>query len=171
MSTSSDSPRKSTSTSKYEINSFYDPDFTVEISNRMRVPDKISVLPDVEISEDQRDRLTSGQRGKGSVDWMHVPEKIVLVEGGKPAAGRDPLPEVKLESSILGDDPMSQESIQLMTPPRNLTLNEHPYPSVEPEDDLIAHKNRNQAFNRNQKHDVSFAYVSLVIFFSVSCLQ
>lgn len=118
----------------FEPNAFYDPDFTVEISNRMRVPDKISVLPGTAIDEDQRDRLTTNVKGKGSTDWMRVPDRIIVQGNNHFEEGRDVLPEHKLEKSILGEDPIRGPQ-QLMTPPRNLTLNEHPYPSVEPDDD------------------------------------
>ena len=153
MSTPSDSPHKN---NVYDVNRVYDPDFTVEISNRMRVPDKISAHPDVEISADQRDRLTSGHVGKGSVDWMHVPDRILLVGGDRHVSGREQLPEMKLESSIFEDDQITSNSIQLMTPPRNLTLNDHQYPSVEPEDEQAVLKARNQSIRTK---DVSFASV------------
>lgn len=119
----------------FEGNAFYDPDFTVEISKRMRVPEKISVLPGTAVESDQSDRLTSNMKGKGSSDWMRVPDRIIVQGNNRFEEGRDVLPEHKLESSILGEDPI-KGPVQLMTPPRNLTLNEHLYPSVEPDSDV-----------------------------------
>jgi len=133
----SPSPNKRTvPVGAYDNNAFYDPDFTIEISNRMRVPDKISVLPDSEIPlADQRDRLTTGNKGKGSGEWMHVPDRILVMGGNKHAAGHEPLPEMKLESSILGDDHYNGDAVvQMMTPPRNITLNDPNYPTIEEDD-------------------------------------
>ena len=132
----------------FDGSSFYDPEFTTEISNRMRVPDKISVIADVESSEllsqaDQRDRLTVNAKGKGSHDWMRVPERIMVAGNDKHVAGETPLPEAKLESTICGDDRFKESinnTIQMMTPPRTLTMNDHRYPAVDEDDDTIARK-------------------------------
>lgn len=109
---------------------FYDPDFTVEISNRMRVPDKISVLPEDEL-ERQKDRLEGGKSGKGTADWMRVPDRIIVAGGDKHLEGHNMLPEMKLESSVLADDPFLTQTVQMMTPPRSIHLNQHPYPSID----------------------------------------
>lgn len=100
------------------------------------MPDKISAHPGTEIGEDQRDRLTSNVKGKGSTDWMRVPDRILVQGNNHFGEGRDVLPEHKLERSILGEDPIKSH-VQSMTPPRNLTLNDHQYPSVEPDDDDV----------------------------------
>ena len=50
-------------------------------------------------------------------------------------SGREPLPELKLENSMIGmsGDYASSDtnSVQLSTPPHTLTLNEHIFPTVE----------------------------------------
>jgi len=121
----------------FDGTTFYDPDFTVEISNRMRVPEKISVLPEEDMTTpvDQKDRLTQGSKGKGSNDWMRVPDRILVAGGDKHVAGTASMPEMKLESSILGDDDLNllSETVQMMTPPRTISLNQHQYPSIDEE--------------------------------------
>jgi hypothetical protein len=101
----------------------------------MRVPDKISILPEEEMANrlDQKDRLTQGSKGKGSTDWMRVPERILVAGGDKHVAGRELLPESKIESSTFGDDDLNllSQTVQMMTPPRTITLNQHQYPSLD----------------------------------------
>ena len=50
-------------------------------------------------------------------------------------SGREPLPELKLENSMIGmsGDYTSNDSnsVQLSTPPHTLTLSEHTFPTVE----------------------------------------
>ena len=50
-------------------------------------------------------------------------------------SGREPLPELKLENSMIGmsGDYTTSESVpvQLTTPPHTLTLSEHIFPTVE----------------------------------------
>lgn len=60
--------------------SFYDPDFTVEISNKMRVPDKISVH-----SGDDHHQVRNGhhQNPREANDWMQVPDRILVAGGDK----------------------------------------------------------------------------------------
>ena len=129
------SPSHRNAPNTFDGTTFYDPDFTVEISNRMRVPDKISVLPEEEMGShgDQAERLTQGSKGKGSVDWMKVPDRIIVAGGDKHIAGRTPLPESKLESTMLGDDDLHllSQTVQMMTPPRTISLNQHQYPSID----------------------------------------
>jgi len=109
------------------------------------VPDKISVHGDH--SDEHRDRSQMnavhngggggrhGLNGKVDNDWMQVPDRILVAGGDKYMSGRTAMPEMRLESSILGEN-MMNEQVQLMTPPRHLTLNEHAYPSVEPEKEM-----------------------------------
>ena len=139
----------------FDGTTFYDPDFTVEISNRMRVPDKISILPEEEMAtrSDQKERLTQGSKGKGSVDWMRVPERILVAGGDKHVAGRQFLPESKIESSILGDDELHllSQTVQMMTPPRTISLNQHQYPSID--DDNNKRVNRSASTSTRKSRD------------------
>lgn len=140
----------------FDGTAYYDPDFTVEISNKMRVPDKISLMNDGDGSgsdRDSRDRYTSNRHDPN--DWMHVPDRILVAGGDKYAAGRAPLPEMKLESSMLGEDVHTD---QMMTPPRHLTLNDHKYPSVEPENDLNSLESE-KSYNKNRTKEINFSPV------------
>jgi len=134
-------------TNGFDGTSYYDPDFTVEISNRMRVPDKISILPD---GQDNHNERNGYPKTNESNEWMRVPERILVAGGDKYAAGRPAPPEMKLESSIHGEN-LINEHVQLMTPPRHLTLNEHSYPTVEPENDLNLSDSELKSSNRHVK--------------------
>jgi hypothetical protein len=168
MSGSSSSPvPRSAAAPAFDGSTFYDPDFTVEISNRMRVPDKISVLNDddmINITDGQKDRLTSHAKGKGSNEWMRVPERILVAGNDSHIAGIQPPPELKLENTIRGDDQYTADignTIQMMTPPRVLSLSDHAYPSVtdpddeEDSDDVIASKRRSNVRGSGLKQNQS----------------
>ena len=69
---------------------------------------------------------------------MRVPERILVAGNDKHVAGIQPLPELRIESSIRGEDQYAADvgnTIQMMTPPRVLSLSDHAYPSVQDEDD------------------------------------
>lgn len=133
----------------FDGSSFYDPDFTVDISNRMRVPDKLSVHDD-----DHNSRVPPINPKDGN-DWMRVPDRILVAGGDKYTAGRTTIPEMKLEPSMMGD-PHMQEHVQLMTPPRHLTLNEHEYPSVEVENDLNLFQNEAKSASKKRNRELNF---------------
>jgi len=102
----------------------YDPDFTAEISTKMRVPDKISVIPGVELRESKIEKSQFNgdnlQQVKEKLNYMHVPDRILVVGGNKHIAGREPyLKEKGGEDSYNFDD-----DIELQTPPNVLTLND-----------------------------------------------
>lgn len=126
-----------------------DPDYAVEISNKMRVPDRISVL------EDQEMQLTLQENGTGLLDpaivsiqnnlppksmadeeedrkkigrWMQVPDRILVAGNEQHIGGRDPLPETRLDPSYSRS--FTEPPVELMTPPRTLTLQDHAYPGV-----------------------------------------
>uniref|UniRef100_A0A0A9XTT4 Transport and Golgi organization protein 11 n=1 Tax=Lygus hesperus TaxID=30085 RepID=A0A0A9XTT4_LYGHE len=103
-----------------EVDHFYDPNFTAEISQKMRVPKRINVdgvsdLPNV---------------GRPEAHWMpaeklemFVPEKIV-VAGGDEYHGIKPITtrEMSLDNTIMPREPPS--SIRVQTPPRVLTIDQ-----------------------------------------------
>jgi len=104
---------------------YYDPDFTEEISTKMRVPQRLSVI-DPEMSKPIE---TIGEPHiHTNTLFMHVPDRILIGGGGEHFEGRDPLPEAKLERNIFESEP-----IQLMTPPRTLTLDSHSFPDIPAE--------------------------------------
>lgn len=61
---------------------------------------------------------------------MHVPERIVVIGGEKLASTREPFPEMRLESLLMGDFGKNNQ-IDLPTPPSTLTLEEMS-PKVDP---------------------------------------
>uniref|UniRef100_A0A0A9XND1 Transport and Golgi organization protein 11 n=1 Tax=Lygus hesperus TaxID=30085 RepID=A0A0A9XND1_LYGHE len=112
-----------------EVDHFYDPNFTAEISQKMRVPKRINVdgvsdLPNV---------------GRPEAHWMpaeklemFVPEKIVVADehmsdfmnGGDEYHGIKPITtrEMSLDNTIMPREPPS--SIRVQTPPRVLTIDQ-----------------------------------------------
>jgi len=149
---SASSPTRRGTNNGFDGTSYYDPDFTVEISNRMRVPDKISLLPEGMNHTDRNGYPKTSE----SNEWMRVPERILVAGGDKYAAGRPAPPEMKLESSIHGEN-FNNEHVQLMTPPRHLTLNEHSYPTVEPENDLNLSDSELKSSNRSHAKTINFS--------------
>ncbi|KAI1290338.1 Transport and Golgi organization protein 11 [Halotydeus destructor] len=142
------------STGGFDGTAYFDPDFTVEISNKMRVPSKISVAPDDNQSRNEHNM----DNARDNNDWMRVPERILVAGGDKYASGRPPPPEMKLESLMHGNN-FHSEPVQLMTPPRHLTLNDHQYPTVEPENDLSSSEAERKYYKTPTK-DVNFSPVT-----------
>jgi len=103
----------------------YDPDFTAEISTKMRVPDKISVMPGVELRESKIEKSQfngdSLQPVKDKLNYMHVPDRILVVGGNKHVAGREPY---LVENRVNEDLHNFDDDIELKTPPNVLTLND-----------------------------------------------
>jgi hypothetical protein len=77
MSSSANSPNHRFSGT---IDSFYDPEFTADISNKMRVPNKIILndgsLNDPAIIAAKKQTINSME---DKSFWMHVPERICLI--------------------------------------------------------------------------------------------
>lgn len=114
-----------------DVDSFCDPEFTADISNKMRVPQRISV-----IDHDQRNTIEDLDHpmmlDNDASLYMHVPDKILITGAGHRAGMEDVLPEARLEESVLQN---IEEAVHLSTPPRCLTLDAHSFPSVEEEGD------------------------------------
>lgn len=111
--------------SNYESSTnHYDPDFTAEISTKMRVPEKISVIPGVELRESKIERSQfngdSLQPVKDKLNYMHVPDRILVMGGNKHKAGREPY-LVEKDTEELHN---FEDEIGLKTPPNVLTLND-----------------------------------------------
>ena len=74
MSSANNSPNKRYSS---PIDTFYDPEFTTQISNKMRVPERIQVVEngfdDPAIIAAKKQTNSSGKQM-----WMHVPERILV---------------------------------------------------------------------------------------------
>lgn len=112
-----------------DYDAFYDPDFTAEISNKMRVPHRISIID----QESEKDLDTALARDKANERTlaMHVPDRILVRGGNQHVEGRDPLPETRLEKSL----EHQPEPILLSTPPHSLKLDMHAYPAIDAEDE------------------------------------
>lgn len=128
---------------------YYDAQFTEEISNKMRVPEKIlPVSPETfaSIKSANEELPAIPIDPKNPNEWMRVPERILVAGGEKHMAGHKQILEAKLESAFLGEDPLPRVSATtaMMTPPRTITLQDHQYPTVDPDDDesyLVASNN------------------------------
>ena len=74
MSSANNSPNKRYSS---PIDTFYDPEFTTQISNKMRVPERIQV---VENGFDDPAIIAAKKQtnSSGNQMWMHVPERILV---------------------------------------------------------------------------------------------
>ena len=115
-----------------EPDSFYDPNFTLDINKRMRVPKSIRV------SGDYTDDDAAGTNGSG---WnqvvstekfeMHVPDRILVVGQEQHVGTRAPPREITLENAVL---PPEQGMVRVQTPPRILTLDNHYFPAVDEEE-------------------------------------
>ncbi|CAN7999068.1 unnamed protein product [Ixodes hexagonus] len=139
-----------------DYDAFYDPEFTAEISNKMRVPQKISVVDQDEykLIED----MGPNKLHFNDAAYMHVPDRILVRGGNQHVEGRDPLPETRLEQSLVGS---AEEAILLSTPPRTLTLDMHAYPAVDMEDENNENRStlkfrRKTTLSKLHNGDISF---------------
>lgn len=101
-----------------------DANFKVDISQKMKVPNKISFS-------------TDGPNGVNQSAWatgqetfnMHVPERILVVGQQQHIGTRAPPREIVYDNSILPSDPYPGD-VRVATPPRSLTLDKYPFPGV-----------------------------------------
>lgn len=106
-----------------ETDHFYDPNFTAEISQKMRVPKRINVdgicdLPNV--TKNDFDAWMPAEKLQ-----MHVPEKII-VAGNEEHYGTRSIPrEMALDNTIMPPDP---GIVRVQTPPRVITIDSTYYP-------------------------------------------
>lgn len=113
-----------------DYDAFYDPDFTAEISNKMRVPHRISII-DQDSEKDVDTAALARDKANERTLAMHVPDRILVRGGNQHMEGRDPLPETRLERSL----ELQPEPILLSTPPHSLKLDVHAYPGIDAEED------------------------------------
>ncbi|CAG2183794.1 unnamed protein product, partial [Oppiella nova] len=117
------------------VDAFYDPDFTADISKKMRVPEKIMIETNSHYNHfDDPAIIAAKSQGSDRPNWMTVPERILVMGNDSHMSGREPLPELKLENSMLGMSPdftrNESSPIQLTTPPHTLSLGDHQFPGV-----------------------------------------
>ncbi|XP_073971867.1 transport and golgi organization 11 isoform X2 [Rhodnius prolixus] len=99
-----------------ETDHFYDPNFTAEISQKMRVPKRINVdgVSDLPIMRPEYSSWDPPEQ----LD-MRVPEKIVLTDQDGHYGTRTLPREITLDNAIMPPDP---GIIKIQTPPRVLTI-------------------------------------------------
>nr|CAD7396988.1 unnamed protein product [Timema cristinae] len=110
-----------------DFDHFYDPNYTADISQKMRVPKRIKV-----------DGLTDDENSTGMNNWstmlanekfdMHVPDRILVTGQDQHFGTRAPPRELLLENAIMASDP---GSVRVATPPRVITLDEHYFPTAD----------------------------------------
>lgn len=103
----------------------YELDYTEGISQRMRIPEMLKVAPQTREDPVAPTALMGSQDVHHSV-IMQVPERIVVAGDGKDLQFPRPRDLDLIQSTPL-------ESLSLKTPPRVLTLNEHPLDFLEEE--------------------------------------
>ncbi|XP_076474487.1 transport and golgi organization 11 isoform X2 [Bombus vancouverensis nearcticus] len=115
-----------------EADNFYDPNFTLDINKRMRVPKSIRVSGDY---TDEEIADTNGsswnQIVAGDKFEMHVPDRILVVGQEQHVGTRAPPREITLENAVL---PSEAGMVRVQTPPRILTLDDHYFPAVDEEE-------------------------------------
>lgn len=138
---------------------YYDAQFTEEISNKMRVPERLYPVqssnadPSFNLNRfDSDEPAFAPHDPRIANDYMRVPERILVAGNERHVAGPKQIVEAKLESAFMGEDPLPRVSATaaMMTPPRTITLQDHHYPTVDPDEDesyLIASNNRVKQVN------------------------
>jgi len=123
-----------------EPEAFRDSRFTAEISNRMRVPDRIMVAGETQT----RSPAFVGINGPSGVSYgresqsndkfeMQVPERILVAGRDQHVAGNKSTPfEMQVENAVL---PPTRLEVRVNTPPRNIRLDEHNFSNAQSEDD------------------------------------
>ena len=110
---------------------YADARFTAEISNRMRVPDRIQLAgasPAGVAASGERPRYNDlGMRQRDPRLDMQVPDRILLAGDNSHIASKSTPRELQLENSVL---PPTLEHVRVSTPPRSIRLDEHSFPSA-----------------------------------------
>jgi len=99
----------------------YDPSFTQDISNQMRVPHKLAAFDDDGPIPPDMPLERPGQP-------MTVPERILLAGQNQHIGMRE---DLKLDIDGLSTSVNEQLPVGLTTPPRTLTVEEHSFPAYE----------------------------------------
>lgn len=118
-----------------EADNFYDPNFTLDVNKRMRVPKSIRVNGDY-TDEDISTMNGSAWNQANSNEKleMHVPDRILVVGQEQHIGTKAPPREITLENAVMPSEP---GIIRVQTPPRILTLDDHYFPTVDEEDQTI----------------------------------
>lgn len=115
-----------------EADSFFDPNFTLDINKRMRVPK--SIRGDYTDEEAATNDSAWNQMVAGEKFDMHVPDRILVVGQEQYVGTRATPREIALENAVLPPEP---GMVRIPTPPRILTLDDHYFPTVDEEEPSI----------------------------------
>jgi len=103
-------------------NEFYsDSAYTADISNKMRVPDRL-MAHNGHHEEDTRWKETNNVFSASS---MQVPDRILIAGGEQHIHGKSTPRELQLENSVM---PPTPEHVRVHTPPRSIKLDDAPFP-------------------------------------------
>jgi len=110
--------------------------FTAEISNRMRVPDRIMVAGEAQTRSPgfgiNGPTSTSFNRDREGNDRfeMQVPDRILVVGRDQHIAGKKSSPpfEMQVENAVL---PPTRLEVRVNTPPRNIRLDDHNFQEAQ----------------------------------------
>merc|ERR1712110_386 len=124
-----------------EPEAFRDSRFTAEISNRMRVPDRIVFAGEAQthspafVGVNGSMPVSFNREREGSNDKfeMQVPERILVAGRDQHMSGNKSTPfEMQVENAVL---PPTRNEVRVNTPPRNIRLDDHNFPNAQIEED------------------------------------
>ncbi|XP_014284481.1 transport and Golgi organization protein 11 isoform X2 [Halyomorpha halys] len=140
-----------------ETDHFYDPNFTAEISQRMRVPKRINVDGVCDMPNVNKNDFNAWMPAEKLE--MHVPEKIVVA--GNDDFGTRTIPrEMARDNSIMPPDP---GIIRVQTPPRVITIDSVYFPedAYQPPPAYVEINHRKPHSDADRRLDLSTASVNL----------
>ncbi|OQV16259.1 hypothetical protein BV898_09568 [Hypsibius exemplaris] len=108
--------------------SYMDSQFTENIGRQMRVPDQIR--PYEESAGSYIGYQNNGVRAN-AMQQMSVPDRILVAGNDQHLSMRDNRPrELELDDMLYGFRGASNQPVQVQTPPRTLTVNQHSFPAA-----------------------------------------
>jgi len=111
---------------EYLDSDFYsESSYTADISNKMRVPDRLYAHNGGENGHGDDGRWK--EQEQYSIHQMHVPDRILVGGGNEHIASKSTPRELQLEKTVV---PPSPEHVRVNTPPRSLKLTELYFPTV-----------------------------------------
>merc|ERR1712141_512920 len=119
---------------------YHDSRYTAEISKRMQVPERICIGGqnkgggDNQIISSSISGGTMNENEKEASLKMQVPERILVAGGNSHVAAKNLPRELQFENSVLSPSP---EQIRVFTPPRSIRLDDHPFPTVDQDDERL----------------------------------
>ncbi|XP_033207727.1 transport and Golgi organization protein 11 [Belonocnema kinseyi] len=116
-----------------EADNFFEPNFTLDMNKRMRVPKSIRVSGDF---SDEDINGTNGHKWNQMLAnekfEMHVPDRILVVGQEQHIGTKAPPREITLENAVLPT--VEPGLVRVQTPPRVLTLDDHYFPAADDDD-------------------------------------